>query len=127
MINILETISFSADLSESTNDDVIIPFNFHLVTTWTREDSDIGEVNAVKVRLMSPTGEDLGGPDLKITFNESQNMRLNLNIHGFPYRGDGIYRYVVFHMKDGERVEVQRIPINVECTPIQEPQAAPAN
>ena len=76
--------------------------------------------NEVQVRLISPEGEDLGGPDLKLPLNEFQFSRVNLNIQGFPYRGDGVYRYVVFQIKDGEQVEVQRIPIPVECIPLQE-------
>lgn len=119
MINVLESISFSADLSNSINDDINIPFNFHLVTTWAREDSDCIIENEVIIRLISPTGEGLGETVLKLVFNETQNIRYNVNIKGFPYRGDGIYRYVVYYMKDGEQVEAQRVPINVDCTPLQ--------
>lgn len=127
LINVLENISFSADIPESEADDVVIPLNFHLVTTWCREETDSSDENEVKVRLMSPTGEDLGGPDLKISFNESQNTRYNVNFQGFPYKGDGIYRYVLFNVKDGENVEVQRIPILVERTPFIEQQDAPVD
>lgn len=108
-------------------DEVVIPLNFHLVTSWWREESDDSDDIDVQVRLMSPEGEDLGGPDIKLPLKEFQFSRYNLNIQGFPYRGDGVYRYVVFRVKDGEQVEVQRIPIPVECIPFQEQQDTPAD
>ena len=127
LINVLDGISFSADLPEAEVDEVVIPLNFHLVTSWWREESENSNDNEVQVRLISPEGEDLGGPDLKLPLNEFQFSRFNLNIQGFPYRGDGVYRYVVFQIKDGEQVEVQRIPIPVECIPFQEQQDSAAD
>ena len=127
LINVLDGISFSADLDAVDVDEVVIPLNFHLVTSWWREESDDSDDIDVQVRLMSPEGEDLGGPDIKLPLKEFQFSRYNLNIQGFPYRGDGVYRYVVFRVKDGEQVEVQRIPIPVECIPFQEQQDTPAD
>lgn len=127
LINVLDGISFSADVPESEVDEVVIPLNFRLVTSWWREELENHNDYEVQVRLFSPDGEDLGGPDLELPLNEFQFFRYNLNIQGFPYRGDGVYQYAVFQIKDGEQVEVQRIPLPVECTPIQEQQDAPTD
>lgn len=125
LINVLDGISFPADLAEAEVDDVVIPISFHLVTSWWREELENTDDIDVQVRLISPEGEDLGGPDLKLPLKEFQFSRYNLNIQGFPYRGDGLYRYVVFQIKDGQQVEVQQIPIPVERTPFQERQDTP--
>ena len=127
LINVLEGIGVSVDLAEADVGDVVIPISFHLVTNWWRDELENSNENEVRVRLFSPAGEDLGGPDLKMQFDESQNSRINVHIRGFPYKGDGVYRYVVFQVKDGEQVEVQRLPIRVERTPFQDQQDAPAD
>ena len=127
LINVMEGIRFSADLAETDPDEIVIPLNFHLVTNWWREELESDNDNEVQVRLISPAGEDLGGPDLKLRFDESKFSRYNLSIQGFPYKGDGVYRYVVFQIKNGEQVEVQGIPIPVECVPFQEQQDTPAD
>lgn len=127
LINVLEGIRFSVELSEADVDEVIIPLNFHLVTHWWRDEFGSKDEYEVRVRLISPAGEDLGGPDLKLSFEDSQNSRYNVNIQGFPYKGDGVYRYVVFQVMDGEQVEVQRIPIPVERIPFQDTQNASAD
>ncbi len=127
LINVLDGISFSAGLDADDVDEVVIPLNFHIVTSWWQEELENSVDIDVQIRLMSPEGEDLGGPDLKLPLSESQFVRYNLNIQGFPYRGDGVYRYVVFQIKDGEQVEVQRIPIPVECIPFQEQQDSAAD
>ena len=127
MINVLEGIRFSVELSEADVDEVVIPINFHLVTHWWRDEFGSNDEYEVRVRLISPAGEDLGGTNLKLSFKDSQSSRHNVNIQGFPYKGDGVYRYVVFQVMDGEQVEVQQIPIPVERIPFQENQDPPAD
>lgn len=102
------------------DDDIVIPLNFHLVTTWWIEEPEECHLNQVRVRLFSPEDEDLGGPEFTISFSESEYSRVNVNIQGFPYKGDGVYRYRVFQVVEDQPVEVQRIPIKVERRPFQE-------
>ena len=122
LIGALEGIEFSADPTIADVDDFVIPLNYHIVSTWWRDETESSGESEVKLRLFSPGGEDLGGPDLKITFSESQSSRYNVNIQGFPYKGDGVYQYIVFHIQEDKDVEVQRIPIKVERIPFQESQ-----
>ena len=121
MINALEGIEFAADPSKVDVDDIVIPINFQLATTWWSDEPNESTENQVRVRLHSPENEDLGGPDLEIAFRESHYSRINVSIQGFPYKGDGVYRYIVYHVLDNQPKEVQQIPIKVERKPFQEP------
>lgn len=122
LINAIERIEFSGDPAQVDVEDLVVPLNYHLVTTWWCENPEKTSENQIKVRLISPSNEDLGGADFNISYGDSQYSRFNLNIQGFPYKGDGIYRYVVSRVHGDEEVEVQQIPIAVERVPFEPPQ-----
>ncbi|MCY4063161.1 MAG: hypothetical protein OXG53_12385 [Chloroflexi bacterium] len=122
LINALERIEFSGDPAQLDADQFVVPLNYHLVTTWWCENPEECTESQIRVRLISPNNEDLGGPDLDVSFGDSQYSRFNLNLQGFPYKGDGVYRYVVSRVLGDEEVEVQRIPIAVERLPFEPPQ-----
>ena len=123
LINALERIEFSGDPAQVDVDDLVVPLNYHLVTTWWCEKPELSTESQIRLRLISPSNEDLGGPDLDMSFGDSQYSRFNLNIQGFRYKGDGVYRYVVSYVRGDEEVEVQRIPIAVERVPFEPPQS----
>lgn len=114
MINALEGIEFSVDPTKADVDEIVIPINFRLATTWWSENPEESDKNLVQIRLFSPDSEDLGGPDLEMAFGESSYSRFTVNIQGFPYKGDGVYRYIIFHVLEDQPVEVQQIPIKVK-------------
>ena len=114
IINVLDRIQITSDPNLVAVDDIVIPINFHLVSMWWREESEQCDEVLVKIKLYSPDKEDLGDLNISFSLSESLFSRVNVNIKGFPYKGDGIYIYKVFHVLDDNPVEVQKIPINVE-------------
>lgn len=124
LINVLDRIQITSDPNKVDVSSIVIPINFHLVSMWWREESEQSDEVQVQIKLYSPEKEDLGDHNISFRLGESLFSRVNVNIHAFPYKGNGVYIYKVFHIVEDMPVEVQQIPINVEHIPLIEQESS---
>ncbi len=117
LINVIDRIQITADPDKDALDGIILPINFHLVSMWRCEKTEERDEAKAQVKLYSPDMDDLGDINFSIGATNSVFARLNTKINGFPYKGDGLYVYKVFHVQEEKPVEVQHIPVNVELIP----------
>ncbi len=117
LISVIDNIQITADPNKVDVDDYVVPINYHLVSMWWCEESEQSDEVQVQVRLFSPEEEDIGGLILPISSTESSYSRLNVKIQGFPYKGNGVYKYIVSQILQDVPIEVQQIPVKVEWIP----------
>lgn len=84
---------------------------------WWCETTEEKDEAKAQVKLYSPDMEHLGDINFSLKSTNSLFARLNAKINGFPYKGDGVYVYKVFHLREEKPIEVQQIPVNVELIP----------
>ena len=116
LISAIENITFGG-LDDDEADDIVLPISYHIVSTWWCGDNDSKATYQVQIRLISPQGEDLGGPDWDVSFESSQFFRCNVQVNGFPYRGEGPYKYVLSRVDDDEPTEIHSLPVIVSREP----------
>ena len=111
LINVLDTIQIAVNPANAALDDVVLPFDYYLVSRWMCGESSGRDEAVGQVRLFSPESEHLGDIDFTISANDAVFAYLNEKISGIPYKGEGVYIFKVFHVLDERAVELQQIPV----------------
>lgn len=114
-LSLIETVEQINFFSEENNIDGI-PAQFVLVSMWWRSNREQPEVGYQRMCITSPTGEIMvATSNLKIDLETSGRARIIINVDGFPYAGDGIYRFLVqYSVGEGDNlVNAASIPLLV--------------
>ena len=93
-----------------------IPVNSTLVTFWRRSDPNGPERGRVRILLEGPDGKPIREVPYQVDLSEHPSGRVTVGILGLPYRGDGVYEFVV-SLEDpetGAPREVARLPVPVK-------------
>lgn len=120
LISTIEEITFGGGNDTEDSDEIVMPISYHIVSTWWRGNSERSAKHQVRLRLISPRGQDLGGPDWGVSFESSEFFRSNIQVNGFPYQGDGTYIYVLSCVDEDEQIEIHSLPVLVSRKPLED-------
>ncbi len=120
MINAINDILVTLEASEKAHGQIVLPVSYYFASAWWQEDSDIDSEHRVQIHLISPQGEDLGGPEFDVSFQGGGVSRSNIQVNGLPYTEDGIYRCIVSQLDGDEPSVVHSIPIRIACKSSEE-------
>jgi hypothetical protein len=100
-LNLPRTKGEIAHEIDGVEEEVAIQHAMQLVTLWVRSDLERPEEQHARVRLLSPSGQELNTWAVPVDLKSFLSLRWRLVFQGVPWRGPGRYWYVV-EMKDGE-------------------------
>lgn len=89
---------------------------YEITSCWFRESLEKEEDNEYRINLITPSGKDKGGPEIKLHFKKGINrIRSRSLFHAFPVEEMGIHRFKI-SLKDqkGKYKEVASIPITLK-------------
>jgi len=112
---------------------VLLPIQMELWSLWFRSDYARPEMAIVRYRVIAPGGDELSQMLVDIPLEEFTSAHTKLRIRAFPFRGPGVYLWVVETRGAGESGEwgiVARIPIELDqqvptSSPSSEPPSEP--
>jgi uncharacterized protein VirK/YbjX len=109
LIETLEQITFHTDKVDVEGFQV----DLYLVSMWWR--SNVGQPEEGRARLLinSPDAEVLSEANFNIVLTEQSRFKHIIKMHGMPYKGDGIYRFVVQLYNKGRWKSVTTIPLEI--------------
>lgn len=94
----------------------LIQIDYEIVTCWFRENARKKEEIEYKINLVTPSGKDKGGPEVKCVFEPGiQRNRSRVILKSFPLEELGLYKFQILEKKSGGKFsEVTFIPITVK-------------
>lgn len=114
IFKIIDQFSFSVKKSEfdmavsaANGKPINIPFTCVLCTSWSIDDIASKDIKlTLRYSIVAPNGEEIsiGEQNTQIT-KGGDALRFNLNIGGFPYLGEGRYKYL-FRVFDNNSKEL---------------------
>ncbi len=92
-----------------------IPVNATLVSFWRRSNPEKPERGRARVRLEGPDGEMIREIPYQVDLSANSSGRVNVAVLVLPFRGDGVYEFVVSlqDQETGVDSEVARLPVPV--------------
>ena len=121
--------SYSGDIAVQVEENMneIIPLFGDLVSMWVRSDMDAPEVQQGRTTLMAPSEEVIRQETYEVNLQSIQRLRLTAKIQGLPFKGAGLYHFLVEKLQDDADVwlQVAKIPLYVTRlpSPFDNPQA----
>lgn len=107
-----------------------IPLHCQLVSLWERRTLGVPCSEETQVRLAAPSGQTVLSSKHQVDLTQFERRRLRFNLAGFPYVGNGRYRFIIEWLPSGaEPVQVGDVPVEVQVElhhvtkPDQEPGA----
>lgn len=94
----------------------VIQIDYEIVTFWFRENAKKEETIEYKINLVTPSGKDKGGPEVKYIFGPGiQRNRSRVILKSFPLEELGLYKFHILQKKSGGKFsDVAFIPITVK-------------
>ena len=86
------------------------------MTLWARESANEGEQWLTRIRIVAPSGEELGDNRTMIDLRESRRMRARAVFATLPVEGPGVLGIVVEQARDEDGTEWHtevRIPLEI--------------
>jgi hypothetical protein len=89
------------------------PIQSVLVVQTERSDIGVPEKGVIECRLFDAQGQELGSSRADVSLERGRRARSAFNINVLPITNEGVYRYRVFHVIDGESRQVDELPLRV--------------
>jgi hypothetical protein len=111
IINVLEQINIPEEAIQQTE---ILPITVELVSLWVRSDLSKPGKSFSRISLVAPNGEIQKTIEPEINLTKYERLRTRGVFQGFPFKGEGIYRFVV-ELKCDEKnwLKVASVPLKV--------------
>ena len=125
IFNILEEIVVPEQIVQKN----IIKIAIELSELWVRSDPSEPEKGKSRVDMVSPSGEVMDSTIADIDLSTYQRIRLRGLYQGLPYKGDGVYKFIVYYNSENEGedwIQVAAIPLKISMIHPQVEQADPA-
>lgn len=125
IFNILEEIVVPEQIVQKN----IIKIAIELIELWVRSDPSEPEKGKSRVDMVSPSGEVIDSTNADIDLTTYQRIRLRGLYQGLPYKGDGVYKFIVYYNSENEGenwIQVAAIPLKISMIHPQVEQADPA-
>lgn len=114
IFEVIEQITFHGDQDDSETTG--IPISLQVLTLWSRGEDGAADSNQSRLRLLAPDGSTILTTDpVRIDLTSYQRYRMRNNLHGLPFSGLGIYKFVIELLNESnqewEKVKVILFPI----------------
>lgn len=113
LVDILDRISFSADLPEEGPYTIPIHQPYYVVTSWLKPDRVSASDFFTRIRFLSPDGAVLVNHEEKLEFEHSSKLRVSGQVGSLPFIVNGMYEFEVAYLDNDEWEVVARIPVEI--------------
>jgi hypothetical protein len=122
IINVLEQLN----IPEEAIQDEGLPIGIEIVSLWIRKNLNKPSKGFSRLSLLAPNNEVIKSVESEIDLTKYERLRARGIFQGFPFKGDGVYKFLVEYKSHGEKwSKVASIPLKV-ITVHKEVQAEPA-
>ncbi len=126
LIDIIDRLSFEGELPENRPFEVPLPTVYYFVSTWMSEKGDVQDKYDVMVKIIDPTGANIGNFTTELEMKPPDGSRTIGAMDTILYTVDGTY-WLKLHLSD-EQVSspIAHIPIEIVHRKSEsEPQSEP--
>ena len=113
LVDIVERMTFSAELPEERPYIVPIPIPFYIVSSWLKPDDSDNKSYYTRIRFMSPDEAELVNREQSLEFENSAKLRVSGQVGSLPYTRNGAYEFEVSFRSDGDWQVVAHIPLEI--------------
>jgi hypothetical protein len=124
LFNVLEemTIKPTGPLPEG---DKAFPTSLSLVTLWVRSDPATPEIAQAQMKFVAPDGTVITQATTEIDLTIHQRHRYFSRLEVMPFRGTGIYEFVIEQRIEEQWREEARVPLELKLSEVQKPAQPP--
>lgn len=114
LVEVLEQLSMG-EPPEEVEFPVTVPFEFHIVSLWTRSDPDEGASGEERRRLFGPGGEELHQHTMTVELEDNRRFRNRGRFSAIPIAGAGYHYWEISFRADpgDEWTQVATSPLEV--------------
>ena len=87
LVDIVERISFSADLPDERPFTLPFAIPFFVVSKWWNQDNSDESIYEMRTRFLSPDGTELLNIEQELSFEDSSKLRISGKVGSLPYTG----------------------------------------
>ena len=113
LIDLPNRLGFKGELPEKRPFDVPIPSEFYFLTRWISEEGDKENIHAVMVRVIDPTGGEIGNFEFEFTLKPPMGHVSIGTMSSVLYSEDGLYFFKVSLQDNNESIVVASIPLEI--------------
>ena len=113
LVDILERITFSADLPEERPYTMPIQRPLYIVSNWLNQEEASTADFYTRIRFVSPDGAELVNEKVKLRFENSPKLRVSGQVGSLPYTTNGLYEFEIALESNGYWDVVAQIPIEI--------------
>lgn len=112
IFNVIEQLTIPNSFLEKD----IIGIRFEIITLWSRTNPIEPSIGNSIIDLYAPNGKLLKSLESKLDLSTYERLRTRGQFEGLPFKGDGIYRFVIKYRSDQlERwKKVASIPLQIK-------------
>ena len=113
LIDIPNRLSFKAELPERRPFEFPLPSEFYFLSRWISEHEDSEETYSANVRIVDPTGTEIGTFEYEFTLEPPKGHVTTGTISSLLYTVDGVYCFEVCLQNNGTLSPVASIPLEI--------------
>lgn len=113
LVDIVERLTFSAELPEERPFAVPFPVPIYIVSSWLKSDKNDNSDYYIRIRFVSPEGTELVTNEQKLEFEESAKLRISGQVGSLPFTINGSYEFEIAYRSDNNWKVVARIPLEM--------------
>ena len=113
LIDIPNRLKFKGALPEKRPFEFPLPSEFYFLTRWISEQEDSEETYSANVRIIDPTGSEIGTFEFDFTLEPPQGHVTTGSISSLLYTVDGVYFFEVCLQNNDTSNPVASIPLEI--------------
>ncbi len=113
LIDIPNRLNFKGELPEKRPFEFPLPAEFYFLTRWISEQEDSEETYSANVRVIDPTGNEIGIFEFEFTTEPPKGHVSIGTISSLLYTVDGVYSFEVCLQDNDEWKPVASIPLEI--------------
>ena len=115
----LQNIFEQIDIQGEPTPKAKVPIKFDVVSLWTRTNPDIPSRGQMRLSLLSPSGEKIGGREGEINLVDTERYRIVTHFPGLPAEEAGrhIFKIELQQEAMSEWNQVASVPLTVNFSP----------
>lgn len=113
LIEITDRIRFEGELPDKRPFEVPLPVVHYFISTWMCETDDVEKQYDAKVKIIDPTGEEIGSFSFEFVIEPPDGSRTHGTMRRLLYTVDGTYWLEVHLAGDENSSPVAHIPIEI--------------
>lgn len=113
LVDIVERITFSAELLDERPFTLAFPLPFFIVSNWWKVDVNDESNFFTRIRFISPEGTELLNDEQRLEFENNAKLRISGQVGSLPYTVNGIYEFEIAYKDAEDWKVVARIPLEI--------------